>query len=327
MKRYPTIKGWGKYLPEKVLTNYDLQKKLDTSDAWIYSRTGIRERRIAADEETASTMGAKAGELALKIAGIEPQELDLIIVASCTADKIFPACASLIQNQLGAKRAGAFDINAACSSFLPALATACQFIQGGTFNNILVVGTEVYSRIIDWQDRNTCILFGDGAGAVVLQGTERSMRLPSFVIGSDGSKADLLYVPGVCDAISNRPADGHYYLRMDGHAVFKFAVQCMSKATLQAIEAAGLSPEDIDLFIPHQANRRIMNAIAKAVGIPQEKVFINVDRYGNTSAASIPIALCEALEEERLAEGSYFALAAFGGGFSWGAGVLQWSLG
>ena len=319
MARYAQIIGWGKYLPQKVLTNKDLERLVNTSDAWIVSRTGIRERRIAANDETASSMAVRAARDALKVAGLEPRSLDLVIAATCTPEYIFPACASLVQSSLGAKSAAAFDVNAACSGFIYALATACQFVSSRAYNNILVVGSEVYSRILDWKDRSTCVLFGDGAGAVVIKASDTPPGSLSFVLGNDGSRANSIYTPGPC-GLSNGP----YYITMNGPEVFKFAVNVICLATRQAVKAARLELSDIELIVPHQANLRIIKAAAKALELPPEKVFINVDRYGNTSAASVPIALCEAVEEGRLKDGDHLALVGFGGGLSWAATVLEW---
>ncbi len=321
MARYAQITGWGKYLPQKVLTNQDLELLVNTSNAWIMSRTGIRERRIAADDETASSMAVRAAGDALKIAGLEPRSLDLVIVATCTPEYIFPACASLVQSSLGAKNAAAFDVNAACSGFIYALATACQFVTSGAYNNILVVGSEVYSRILDWKDRSTCVLFGDGAGAVVVQASDAPAGLLSFVLGNDGSRANSIYTPGPCGL-----SRGPYYITMNGPEVFKFAVNVICLATRQAVKSAGLEMSDIELVVPHQANIRILKSAAKALELPPEKVFINVDRYGNTSAASVPIALCEAVEERRLKDGDHLVLVGFGGGLSWAAMVLEWGM-
>ena len=325
MTRYARVAGWGKYLPKRVLTNHDLAAMVNTSDAWIRSRTGIIERRIAADHDTASTMGIEAGRQALEIAQLSAGAIDLIIAATVTPETLFPACASLIQHGLGAFKAAAFDLNAACSGFVYALITAYQFISTGTYDNILVIGSEVCSRITDWRDRNTCVLFGDGAGAVLLQAAESPTVSLGFTMGSDGSGADLLYVPGLCGNPTRFSQNGHF-ITMNGQEVFKFAVHTMSEATKQAIAAAGLELSDIDLFIPHQANERIIKAAAKSLGLTKEKVFINVDRYGNTSAASIPIALCEAIEQGRVREGDHIVLVGFGGGLSWAAMVFQWSI-
>jgi 3-oxoacyl-[acyl-carrier-protein] synthase-3 len=322
LARYARITGWGKYLPPKVLTNQDLERLVNTSDAWIMSRTGIRERRIAAADETASTMGIQAGRAALESAGLKPKDLNLVIVATCTPDYIFPACASLVQHSLGAKNAAAFDVNAACSGFIYALATACQFINSGAYQNILVVGSEVYSRILNWKDRSTCVLFGDGAGAVVIQGSDEPPGLLSFILGNDGSRANSIYAPGPCGT-----TNGPFVINMDGPQVFKFAVNIICLATRQAVKAAGLDLSDIELLVPHQANVRILKSAAKALELPPEKVFINVDRYGNTSSASIPIALCEAVEQGRLKEGDHIVLVGFGGGLSWAAMAIEWGPG
>lgn len=319
MARYARVIGWGKYLPERVLTNQELERTLDTSDSWIRKRTGIKERRIAGPDETASTMATRASRGALEVAGVEPDSLHLIVVATCTADYIFPACASLVQNSLGAKKAAAFDINSACSGFIYALATASQFVAAGTYRNILVVGTDVYSRILDWEDRNTCVLFGDGAGAVVVQASDSPPGALGFVLGNDGSGAASLYTPGPCGI-----NDGRYFLKMNGQSVYEFAVSIIDEATRQAVAAAGLKLSDIDLIIPHQANRHIIRTAASFLGLPLDKFYINVDRYGNTSAASIPIALCEAVEEGRVKDGDRLVLVGFGGGLSWAAMVIEW---
>ncbi len=323
MPRNARVIGWGKYLPERVVTNRELERTLDTSDEWIRSRTGIRERRLAADHETTSTMATLAARNALATANLSPSDLDLVLVATCTPERMLPASASVVQNALGAQRAAAFDLNAACSGFVYALATACQFIAAGNFRNVLVVGSEVYSRILDWTDRSTCILFGDGAGAVVLQARDDGPGLMSFILGSDGSRGHLLYVPGPAGAITVSK-NGHYHLAMDGPDVFKFAVTAMCQASREAAQAAGIALSDIELVIPHQANQRISQAAARALGIPPERFFSNVERYGNTSAASIPIALCEAVEEKSIRPGDHVLMVGFGAGLSWGALVWQW---
>lgn len=325
MLYYPRITGWGMYIPQRILTNQELAGVIDTSDAWIRARTGIRERRIAGDHETASTMGIEAGRHAIAVAGILPEDLELVIAATVTPEQIFPSCASRVQHGLGAQKAAAFDLNAACSGFVYALVTACQFIASGAYKKVLVIGSEVYSRILDWRDRSTCVLFGDGAGAVVLEASSEPAGPLSFVLGSDGGGADLLYVPGICGAPASSVSDGHCYLHMNGQEVFRFAVTTVCEATRQAVAAAGIGIEDIDLFIPHQANRRIIQAVARNLGLASEKVFINVERYGNTSAASIPIALCEAVEQGRLKAGHNVVLVGFGGGLTWAAMVLQWA--
>jgi len=322
LARYARITGWGKYLPEKVLTNKDLERLVDTTEAWILARTGIKERRIAADDETASSMAVHAARQALKVAKLSPDSLDLVITATCTPDLIFPASAALVQHELGAENAAAFDLNAACSGFIYALATASQFIASGTYTNILVLGSEVYSRILDWQDRSTCILFGDGAGAVVMQASDTPPGSLNFVLGNDGSGVDLIYTPGPCG--TNK---GPYYIKMSGSEVFKFAVNIICLATRQVAKSANLDLKDIELIVPHQANTRIIKAAAKFLEIPAGKFFVNVDKYGNTSAASVPIALCEAVEAGRLRNGDHVVLVGFGGGLSWAAMLLEWGAG
>ena len=318
------IAGLGKYLPERIVTNADLERLVDTSDTWIQERTGVRERRIAADHETASTMAIEAARGALAQADIDPADLDLVIVATTTPDGMFPSVASLVQHGLGAKRAGAFDVNAACVGFLSALATGSQFIAGGAYRRVLVVGSEVLSRIIDWEDRGTCVLFGDGAGAVVLEASDRGGPL-SFVFHSDGGGAQLLYAPGPCGPPA-ATEHGRYYIAREGAQVFKFAVHAMESAAREAVQAAGLTLDDIDLLVPHQANLRIINATTKALGLPLERAMVNVERYGNTSSASIPMALQEAWEQGRLHDGDRLVLVSFGGGLAWGALVLEWAL-
>lgn len=317
------IAGLGKYLPERVVTNADLERLVDTSDQWIRERTGVGQRHQAADDETASTMGVEAARQALAQAEIDPADLDLIITATTTPDGMFPATASLVQDRLGARRAGAFDINAACVGFVSALATGSQFITSGAYRRVLVVGSDVLSRIVDWTDRGTCVLFGDGAGAVVLEASERGGPL-SFVFRSDGSSAQALHAPGPCGPPGSAEP-GRYYIEMDGRQIFKFAVHAMESATREAVEAAGLTLDDIDLLVPHQANLRIIKATAKALGLPPERAMVNVDRYGNTSSASIPIALREAWEQDRLHDGDRLVLVAFGGGLVWGALVVEWA--
>jgi 3-oxoacyl-[acyl-carrier-protein] synthase-3 len=318
------IIGWGKYLPERVLTNQDLERMIHTSDEWIMARTGIRERRIAADDETTSTMAIEAGRRALEVAGLSPSLLDMVIVATNTPDRLTPASAAMTQHALGAGKAAAFDLIGGCSGFIYALTIAYQFIATGAYKNILVAGSEVLTRALDWEDRSTCVLFGDGAGAVVVQANERATDMLSFVMGNDGSGADLLYIPGPCGKVTDAPKDGRYFTVMEGREVFKFAITRMPEASRQAVEAAGLQLSDIDLFIPHQANTRIIDSAAKSLGIPSEKVFVNVDRYGNLSAASPAVALCEAVEEGRLKEGDLVVLVAFGAGLSWASIVLRW---
>ncbi|HEX2517450.1 MAG TPA: beta-ketoacyl-ACP synthase III [Chloroflexota bacterium] len=322
------IAGWGKALPRRVLSNAELEGMVDTSDDWIRSRTGIRERRIAGPDESTFTLAVEAAREALAVAGVAPSEVDLVVV--CTFSPEFggmPSTASLVQDALGASRAGAFDLNAACSGFIYGLALAQGLIVSGMQRTVLVIGAETMSRLLDWSDRSTCVLFGDGAGAVVLRAGEGPDGLLSSVLGSDGSGGELLWIPG---GGSRQPASAEsvetaqHFIRMNGKEVYRFAVSAAPRASRQAVQQAGLSMDEIDLFVPHQANVRIILSAAGALGIPLERTFVNVDRYGNTSAASIPIALCEAVEEGRVRPGAHVLLAGFGGGLTWGASVLRW---
>lgn len=322
--RRARIIGWGKALPERTLTNAELERWLDTSDEWIRSRTGIRERRIASDEDTTASLGLAAAHQALQVADVDPASIDLIVAATCTADMIFPSCASQIQNGLGVTGAGAFDINAACSGFVYAMSTAAQFLMTGAYRRVLVVGTEIYSRILDWNDRSTCVLFGDGAGALVLEGSEDEGGLMSFVLGSDGSGQDLLYVPGIGRPDAARSAVA-CHLQMAGSEVYRFAVRIMEEAAREAAEKAGLQMGDVKLFIPHQANQRIIKSASKALGLTEDQVFSNVEYYGNTSAASVPIALCEAVEQGLIGPGDNIVLVGFGGGLTWASTLVQWT--
>jgi 3-oxoacyl-[acyl-carrier-protein] synthase-3 len=318
------IVGVGKYLPDKVLTNADLERMVETSNEWIVDRTGIRERRLAADDESSASLGTQAARMALQTAGLRPDQIDLIICATCSPDGMFPASASLIQDALGAPQAAAFDVNAACTGFLAALATGAQFINSGVYERVLVVGAEVLSRIIDWSDRTTCVLFGDGAGAVVLERGETGGVGP-FVLKSDGSGAGLLYARGPASSPARLAETEGFCIIMDGREVFRFAVRAMEEVTRQAIDLAGLTIEDVDYVLPHQANQRIIAAVAKAMNLPPERMISNVERYGNTSSASIPVALCEAWEEGRLQSGDRLAVVAFGGGLAWGASLIEWT--
>jgi 3-oxoacyl-[acyl-carrier-protein] synthase III len=326
--RYVRIAGWGKYLPERIMPNSELATLVDTSDEWIRARTGIAERRIAAPEETTCTLAVHAARAALDRAGLEPSDLDLIIVATCTPDYAnMPATASLVQDALGAHRAGAFDLNAVCSGFVYALATGSQFIQSGVHKAVLVIGADVFTRILDWQDRSTCVLFGDGAGAVVLQPSDEPGGLLSFVLGSDGAGACSLYVPA---GGSRRPASAEtvaereHYVKMQGREVFRFATRVVPESVLRALEQVGLSTNDVDLFIPHQANVRIIDAAARRLKLPEGSVFSNVAHYGNTSAASVPVALCEAIDEGLIQPGSTVVMTGFGAGLTWGTAVWRW---
>lgn len=322
------ITGWGMSVPETILTNDDISKMVDTSDAWIQERTGIRERRIARENDFTSTLGVKAAIQALKVANLRPTDLDLIICATSTPDYIFPATASLIQDQLGATKAGAFDLLAACSGFIYALNMGAQAIRSGSVKNVLIIGSETLSRVVNWTDRNTCILFGDGAGAFVLQASERPGGVLSAVMHSDGSGGDLLTLPG---GGSRNPItestfhEGKQYVQMDGKEVFRFATRVMASATQEALESAGLKLEDISWIIPHQANIRIIEAAARGLKLPMDRFIVNIDRYGNTSTASIPIAMVEAVEKGQIKSGDRFVMVGFGAGLTWGALAAQWT--
>lgn len=323
----PKITGTGCAVPEKVLTNFDLEKMVDTSDEWIVARTGIRERRIASEGEYTSTFATLAAKRALEAAGVSPEEIDLIVVGTLTPDFPFPATACIVQQEIKAANAFCFDLSAACSGFIYALATAEKFILSGQVKKALVIGAEVLSRIVDWSDRNTCLLFGDGAGAVVLEAVEGESGILSTHMHSDGNYWEILYQKG---AGSRYPAthqnvdDRMVYLTMQGNEVFKLAVRAMGEVCQEALEANGLTPDQVKLFIPHQANQRIVDSVGKRLGITDERAYVNLDRYGNTSAASIPIALDEAVRAGRLKEGDILLLTAFGGGLTWGSSVVRW---
>ncbi len=318
------IVGVGKAVPRKVLTNRDLEQIVETTDEWIVDRTGIRERRQAGEDEGTASLGAEAATMALQTAGLDADTIDLIICATMTPDGMFPASASLIQDRIGARKAAAFDVNAACVGFLAALGTGTQFINAGVYERVLVIGSEVLSRIVDWTDRKTCVLFGDGAGAVVLEKSDQAGPT-SFVMGSDGSAAKVLYARGPASPPASVLESEGYYIVMDGREVFRFAVRAMEDSIRQSVAAAGLSLEDISYVLPHQANMRIIAAVGKALTMPPEKMLVNVENYGNTSSASIPLALCEAWEEGRLNDGDLIVMVAFGGGLAWGASVVEWS--
>ncbi len=320
------ILGVGKYLPKKVLTNHDLEKMVDTSDEWITTRTGVKERRIVSKTEAASDLAIKASEEALKNAGLTAEDIDLIIVATVTPDTQFPSTACFVQRSLQAKNAVCFDVSAACSGFIYAIVIAQQFVARGTYKNALVIGTEVMSSVTDWEDRNTCVLFGDGAGAVVM-GEVKSGGILSTYLGSDGTFTDMLMIPG---GGSRNPADHKtidsrlHYIKMRGNELFKVAVKTMADAASEALKKAGLNCDDVDCFIPHQANARIIQAVAKRISLAEEKVFLNIEKYGNMSSASLAIALCEAVEVGRIKKGDIIVLDAFGAGLVWGACVIKW---
>jgi 3-oxoacyl-[acyl-carrier-protein] synthase-3 len=319
------IVGTGKYLPEKVMTNAELEKMVDTNDEWIVSRTGIKERRIATDTESSSSMGAAAAREAMAEAGLEASDIDLILVATVTPDAVFPSTSCYIQNELGAKNAAAFDLQAACSGFLYALVTAEQFLQGGKYKNILVIGSEKLSSVLDWTDRNTCVLFGDGAGAAVVQPSEGPSKLLAYNLGASGAHHSILYLMnGHTCGPNNDAKNGPHYMVMEGADVFKKAVTAMCRSAINVMKEAGITADDLTCVIPHQANIRIIDAIADRLHIPTEKRFINVQRYGNISSACIPVALCEAREHYQLKSGDKILLVAFGGGLTWAAAVLEW---
>lgn len=321
---YGRITGWGKCVPDKVVTNADLEKMVDTSDAWIVSRTGIRERHIAVEGETTASMSVKAARAAMEKAGIIAADIDLIIVATSSPDYLLPPVSSMIQDQLGA-RCGAFTLVAGCTGFMYGLVTAQQFIATGAYRTIVIIGAEIISRSVDWTDRNTCVLFGDGAGAVVMQANNEPTGVLAFELGSDGEGAEHLKINmGVANPPSlNVIEQRQQFIRMNGREVFKFATRTLARSAAAAIGRSGLSIDDIDLFIPHQANERIIEVAAKQLGISMDKVFVNIDKYGNTSAASIPIALTEALEQGRCKEGDKIVLVGFGAGLTWASSVVQ----
>jgi 3-oxoacyl-[acyl-carrier-protein] synthase-3 len=370
MGRHAAITGWGMAVPETILSNADLERLVDTSDEWIVSRTGIRERRVIGPGESSTSLAVAAARQALDRAGLEADAVDLIIAATYTPDKFMVSQACLVQAELGGT-AAAFDLGAACSGFVYALATGAQFIQSGLHRRVLVIGVDTQTRFVDYTDRATCVLFGDGAGAVVLEATDQPVGLLSTVLGADGSGYRHLYVPGWEDpagsteppispvlstedngtermatlggapsapprstsggttvaaprAIARQVLSERPHVRMNGNEVFRFAVRVMGEAAVEAVEKAGLSFADVDMLIPHQANLRIIDAAARRLDLPRDRVWVNVDRYGNTSSASIPIALCEAEAAGRLHAGDNVVLVAFGGGLSWAAGVVRW---
>jgi len=325
---YAHITGWGMAVPEPVLTNDDLAKIVDTNDEWIREHSGIRERHIAREHEFPSTLAVQASVRALEIANLKPTDLDLIICSTSTPEYIFPATACIVQDQLGANRAGAFDLLAACSGFIYAVNMAAQAIRSGSIKSVLVIGTETLSRFVNWKDRNTCILFGDGAGAFVLQASDAPGGVLSAVMHSDGSGADLLSLPG---GGSRHPAsemtlhEGKHYIHMDGKAVYRFATRVMAQATTEALEAAGLKAEDVNWIIPHQANLRIIESAARGLKLPMDRFVVNLEKYGNTSTASIPIAVSEALQKDQIKPGDKVVLVGFGAGLTWGALVAEWT--
>jgi 3-oxoacyl-[acyl-carrier-protein] synthase-3 len=322
------VTGWGRYAPSQVLTNKDLERIVDTSDEWIVSRTGIRERRVAAADETTASMAAVAGLRAIRTAGIDPDEIDLILLATLTPDYWMPSTAALVKEAIGNTRAAAMDISAACSGFVYAMATAQAYITSGLAKHVLVIGAELLTRFLDYTDRSTCILFGDGAGAVVLSASEEPGGSLAFEMTTEPQGAYMIWLPA--GGAKSPPSvetitRGEHYIRMEGNQTYRFATKTMATTALTAIRKAGLQPDDIKLFIPHQANIRIVEAVAKGLGLPMDRMYVNLDRYGNTSAASVPIALAEAVNEGRLKVGDRVVLVAFGAGFTSGAVAIEWT--
>ncbi|SNR90407.1 3-oxoacyl-[acyl-carrier-protein] synthase III [Anaerovirgula multivorans] len=321
------ITGTGSYLPDKILTNHDMEKIVETSDEWIRTRTGIGARRVADEKTAASDIASEAAERAMEDAGIKAEDIDLIIVATITPDMPIPSTACIVQKNIGAVNAAAFDVSAACTGFIYAMTIGEQFIKTGFYKNALIIGTETLTKFLDWQDRNTCVLFGDGAGAVVLQRTEEGFGILSSYLGADGKGGESLTLPG---GGSRMPATYEtidqrlHCIKMDGSDVFKFAVRVMGAAALKALEKSNLEIEEIDFLVPHQANIRIIEAAAKRLKLPMEKVYVNLDQYGNMSAASVPVALDEAVKKGHIKKGDTVVLVAFGGGLTWGSSVIKW---
>lgn len=321
--------GIGSHVPDRILTNADLEQMVETSDEWIVSRTGIRERRVASKEEASSDLAVKASKKALAHAGISAEELDLIVVATVTPDMFFPSTACLVQHQLGATKAAAFDLSAACTGFIYGIATAAQFISTGVYQYALVIGVDCLSKMVDWKDRNTCILFGDGAGAAVLGPVSEGQGLLAFDLGSDGSGGELLKVEAGgsrLPASEQTVKENKHVISMNGREVFKFAVRAINSSTETVLGKAGMTKNDIDFLVPHQANIRIIESAMKRFGLSKDKVVVNIDRYGNMSSASIPIALSEAYENRLFQLGDKLVLCGFGGGLTWGAAVITWTI-
>ena len=322
------ILGLGTYVPERIMTNFDLEKMVDTSDTWIVERTGIRQRHIAAPEQATSDLAAIAAQNALADAGVDAAEIDLVILATATPDMLFPSTACIVQDKIGATNAAAFDLSAGCTGFMYALITGTQFIKAGLYRRVLVIGAEALSKILNWEDRNTCVLFGDGAGAAVLGEVASGSGLLGSFMGADGSGGPSLCLPAggsrmpaTHETVDNRK----HCVHMDGSDVFKFAVRAMGDAAVAALEKAGLGADELDWLIPHQANIRIIQSAAKRIKMPMDKVVVNVDKYGNTSSASIPIALKEAVVAGQVKKGDIVLMVGFGAGLTWGSCILKWS--
>jgi 3-oxoacyl-[acyl-carrier-protein] synthase-3 len=322
------VTGWGRYAPAQVLTNADLERMVDTNDEWIRTRTGIRERRVAAAHETTASMGAVAALRAIRTAGLEPDDIDLILLATLTPDYWMPSTAALVKEAIGNTRASAFDVMAACSGFVYAFATAQAYITSGLARHVVVIGAELLTRFLDYTDRSTCILFGDGAGAVVVSASEEPGGSLGIEMTTDPQGAYMIWLPAggsMAPPSAGTIGRGEHFVRMEGNATYRFATKTMATTALESIRRSGLQPSDIDLFIPHQANIRIIEAVAKGLSLPMERMYINLDRYGNTSAASVPIALAEAVNEGRVQVGDHVTIVAFGAGFTSGAVTLQWT--
>ena len=325
---YAHVTGWGRYVPSQVLTNADLERLVDTSDEWIRTRTGIRERRVAAAHETTASMAAVASLRAIRTAGIEPDDIDLILLGTLTPDYWMPSTAALVKEAIGNTRASAMDVAAACSGFVYAFATAQAWIASGLARHVLVIGAELLTRFLDYTDRSTCILFGDGAGAVVLSASEQPGGALGIELTTEPQGAYMIWLPA--GGAKSPPsaatiARGEHYIRMEGRETYRFATKTMATTALESIRKSGLKPDDIDLFIPHQANIRIVEAVAKGLGLPMDRMYVNLDKYGNTSAASVPIALAEAVNEGRLQVGDHVCIVAFGAGFTSGAVTIEWT--
>ena len=326
--RHAHVTGWGRYAPTQVLTNADLERMVDTNDEWIRTRTGIRERRVAAAHETTASMGAVAALRAIRTAGIDPDDIDLILLATLTPDYWMPSTAALVKEAIGNTKAAAFDVMAACSGFVYAFSTAQAYINAGLAQHVVVIGAELLTRFLDYTDRSTCILFGDGAGAVVLSASEQPGGALGIELTTDPQGAYMIWLPAggaKAPPSADTIARGEHYVRMEGNATYRFATKTMATTALESIRRSGLTPDDIDLFIPHQANIRIIEAVAKGLNLPMERIFVNLDRYGNTSAASVPIALAEAVNEGRVQVGDNVTMVAFGAGFTSGAVTVEWT--
>jgi 3-oxoacyl-[acyl-carrier-protein] synthase-3 len=326
--RFAHVTGWGSYAPSQVLSNADLERLVDTSDEWIVSRTGIRERRVAAAHETTASMGAVAGARAIAVAGLDPDEIDLILLATLTPDYWMPSTAALVKEAIGNGRAAAMDVAAACSGFVYAFSTAQAYVTSGLARHVLVIGAELLTRFLDYSDRSTCILFGDGAGAVVVSGSDEPGGSLGLELTTEPQGAYMIWLPA--GGAKSPPsletiARGEHFIRMEGKETYRFATKTLASSALTAIERAGLRPDDISLFIPHQANIRIIEAVAKGLDLPMDRMFVNLDRYGNTSAASVPLALAEAVDGGRVRVGDRIVIVAFGAGFTSGAAAIEWT--